>query len=298
MCRILKAAITLHRISTLQINYNMRHTTVHGTLDNWFVKLFWNSAYRIRVAHMYADNLSGLENWLAPSWWQTIIWSTDNLSRCWITVNRTSGITFQRKWSLNTFESYKTFSYMEMSSKISLQWHHNGLDGVSNHQPRHCLLSRLFGRRSKKTPGTGEFPAQMASSAENISIWWRHHAVCSNGCHFVWSLYAERNVCIIEICRFLAQYGSLGSHFSEIISVCKMAAILSSPLFSQSKLCTIEICLGNYHKHKLNDRRCCQLFLRWSTFGCRSTCDSLAIQYHPSNMTYMYMQRDIINQCS
>ena len=44
------------------------------------------------------------------------------------------------------------------------------------------------GRRSKKTsefrvtglcvgnsPGTGEFPAQMASNAENVSIWWRHH---------------------------------------------------------------------------------------------------------------------------
>ena len=23
--------------------------------------------------------------------------------------------------------------------------------------------------------GTGEFPAQMASYAENVSIWWRHH---------------------------------------------------------------------------------------------------------------------------
>ena len=23
--------------------------------------------------------------------------------------------------------------------------------------------------------GTGEFPAQMASNAENVSIWWRHH---------------------------------------------------------------------------------------------------------------------------
>ena len=22
---------------------------------------------------------------------------------------------------------------------------------------------------------TGEFPAQMASDAENVSIWWRHH---------------------------------------------------------------------------------------------------------------------------
>ena len=60
---------------------------------------------------------------------------------------------------------------------------------MSNHQPRHCLLNRLFERRSKKTsklrvtglcagnsPGTGEFPAQMASNAENVSIWWCHHA--------------------------------------------------------------------------------------------------------------------------
>ena len=23
--------------------------------------------------------------------------------------------------------------------------------------------------------GTGEFPAQMASNAENVPIWWRHH---------------------------------------------------------------------------------------------------------------------------
>ena len=33
----------------------------------------------------------------------------------------------------------------------SLRWRHNGHDGVSNHQPRHCLLNRLFGCRSKKT---------------------------------------------------------------------------------------------------------------------------------------------------
>ena len=71
-----------------------------------------------------------------------------------------------------------------------LQWRHNGSDSVSNHQPHDCLLNRLFRRRSKKTPkfgvtgfcagnspGTGGFPTQMASYAENVSIWWRHHAV-------------------------------------------------------------------------------------------------------------------------
>ena len=70
----------------------------------------------------------------------------------------------------------------------SLQWRHNEQDNVSNHQPHDCILKRLFGRRSKITsklrvtglcagnsPGTGEFPAQRASNAENVSIWWRHH---------------------------------------------------------------------------------------------------------------------------
>ena len=30
---------------------------------------------------------------------------------------------------------------------------------------------------AENSPGTGEFPAQITSNAENISIWWRHHVV-------------------------------------------------------------------------------------------------------------------------
>ena len=50
------------------------------------------------------------------------------------------------------------------------------------------MLNCWFRRRSKKTsnlrvtglcagnsPVTGEYPAQRASNAENVSIWWRHH---------------------------------------------------------------------------------------------------------------------------
>ena len=74
---------------------------------------------------------------------------------------------------------------------VALRWHHNDHAGVSNYQPHGCLLNRLFRRKSKKTsklrvtglcagnsPGTGEFPAQMASYAKNVSIWWRHHGAC------------------------------------------------------------------------------------------------------------------------
>ena len=33
----------------------------------------------------------------------------------------------------------------------TLQWRHNERDGISNHQPRDCLLNHLFRCRSKKT---------------------------------------------------------------------------------------------------------------------------------------------------
>ena len=67
--------------------------------------------------------------------------------------------------------------------KYASQWRRNERDGVSKHQPHDCLLNLLFRRRSKKTsklrvtslcegnsPVNGEFPAQRASKAENVSI--------------------------------------------------------------------------------------------------------------------------------
>ena len=100
---------------------------------------------------------------------------------------------------------------------LSLRWRHNGRDSVSNHQPHDCLLNRLFRRRSKKTsklrvtglcvgnsPGTGEFPAQMASKAENVSIWWRHHGNLNIG-----MLWRPHSLPPWEMClRFQTQFGN------------------------------------------------------------------------------------------
>ena len=96
---------------------------------------------------------------------------------------------YEMAWCLKEIIDYLHPWWLHsLTSQRTLRWRHNGQDDVSNHQPHHCLLNCLFGRRSKKTsklrvtglcagnsPGTGEFPAQMASNAENVSIWWRHH---------------------------------------------------------------------------------------------------------------------------
>ena len=36
-------------------------------------------------------------------------------------------------------------------------------------------MLRVTGLCAGNSPVTGEFPAHMASNAENVSIWWRHH---------------------------------------------------------------------------------------------------------------------------
>ena len=80
--------------------------------------------------------------------------------------------------------------HFQLGLQYTLQWRHNGRDSVSNHQPHDCLLRRRSKKTSKlhvtglcagNSPRTGEFPEQMTSYAENVSIWWRHHEHCASG---------------------------------------------------------------------------------------------------------------------
>ena len=118
----------------------------------------------------------------------------------------------------------------------SLRWRRNGHDGVANHQPHHCLLNRLFGCRSKKasklrvtglcvgnSPGTGEFPAQMVSNAENVSIWWRHHVPPGT---YIRQVESNESASVAGFMVYWSRIGSLStqnlghkSSFSPISSV-------------------------------------------------------------------------------
>ena len=107
----------------------------------------------------------------------------------------------------------------------TLQWRNNGRNSVSNHQPHDCLLNRLFRRRSKKasklratglyagnSPGTGEFPAQMASRAENVSIWWRHQ---DNRYTLNWCAVTSSVILIIEAEWIIYELVNLASNGSN-----------------------------------------------------------------------------------
>ena len=69
-----------------------------------------------------------------------------------------------------------------------LQWRHNDHDSVSNHQPRGCLLNRLFRRRSKKISklritglcvkkSPGPVNSLHKGPVTRKMFVWRHHAL-------------------------------------------------------------------------------------------------------------------------
>ena len=106
-------------------------------------------------------------------------------------TNKDIKLNERKEYSLSALVKIMTCSLSgaERSPKnCPLQWRHNERGSVSNHQRLHSLLNCRFRRRSKKasklrvtglcggnSPANGEFPAQKASNAEHVSIWWRHH---------------------------------------------------------------------------------------------------------------------------
>ena len=117
----------------------------------------------------------------------------------------------------------------------SLQWRHNGCYGVSNHQPRDCLLKRSFRRRSKKTsklrvtglcvgnsPVTGEFPAQMTSNAENVST-----DGMMDGKWFTISMFPLDLVCKNVGKMMFQNLHSIFTHFSNMHNTKKMPVLIN-----------------------------------------------------------------------
>ena len=111
-------------------------------------------------------------------------------------------------WRLVSLDMHGWYSSFRIPVVNTLQWRHNGRDGILNHQPDDCLLNRLFRHRSKKTsklrvtdlcagnpPMTGEFPAQMTSNAANVSIWWRHYEKLGQVVHCRLSSIVYHNLC-------------------------------------------------------------------------------------------------------
>ena len=107
-----------------------------------------------------------------------------NVRGAWISTPRTSAILRRiccRRWVSENKGWWSRNPHYSDTIKGTI---------VSNHRRLECSRNHLFRRRSKKTPKlcvtclcegnspvTDESPTQRTSNAENVSIWWRHHAM-------------------------------------------------------------------------------------------------------------------------
>ena len=159
----------------------------------------------------------------------SLIWT-----RSWVTSglkpNDANFISLQRKYKFkgDVRTAKQSNSACITHAQSLLQWRHNGHEGVSNHQPHVCLLNLLFRRRSKKTsklrvtgicegnsPVTREFPTQMGSDTESVSIWWCHNdnlitdasslasitGILRNGKGFTWLKLIWQNHIYLMACQ-------------------------------------------------------------------------------------------------
>ena len=163
--RVAYKCVTLYWcLFLLDFTYSIYHIYIYDTHDDiirW--PLQDNSNFEMSMQFIYISYLY-------------VIWLPCGLEYGWLCF---ISFVWYTNIMLKTKRSYNCHTQTFFSDWNTLRWRHNELDGVSEHQPHDCLLSRLFGRRSKETPklrvtglcagnspGTGEFPAQMASNAE------------------------------------------------------------------------------------------------------------------------------------
>ena len=92
----------------------------------------------------------------------------------------------------------------------------------SRRRSKKTLKLRVTGLCVGNSPGTGEFPTQRASNAENVSIWWSHHdMLLPSFCASVFSSFFMywcnlstganwmRNIHTFNLCFSLIYYGQL-----------------------------------------------------------------------------------------
>ena len=132
-----------------------------------------------------------------------------------------------------TVRAHVWISYIIMSIVIiyflyqsSLQWRHKRRDDVSPPsrlftQPfiqaqnnENTKAIRVTGLCAGNSPVNGEFPAQMASNAENISIWWRHYVAT----HHIPTEYPKN--CIHVLPFVMSCCGRVLVEFTPILQGC------------------------------------------------------------------------------
>ena len=160
--------------------------TIHINFQYKFVQLFydWFNSLRLKwrrmsvMASQITGNLSVCPT--AVSSWQQQIYQRSallTLSGDWF--NTRSVMTWEHfrhywplmRWILPHYSDVIMDAMASLITSLTSVY----LTVFIHAQIKENIKVRVTGLCAGNSPETGEFPAQMASNTENVSIWWRHH---------------------------------------------------------------------------------------------------------------------------
>ena len=111
------------------------------------------------------------------AWWYDVPWGHNSQYMCSIHLQFPSCLETEKAAS-NKLSTCRWFHYIDVimaaiaSQITSLTIVYSTIYSDADQWRHHISASLAF--------LTGEFPAQMVSNAENVSIWWRHHGMSSS----------------------------------------------------------------------------------------------------------------------
>ena len=128
--------------------------TSHGLLKH----ISWSPFY---ICFLYTHVIKLLETSTGIYWGYAVSWS--DALYLHLRAFQESGLLNEKKMDIFPPQFPHSSTHLKSSymyhinvpctwdAPCTLRWRHNERDGIWNHQPHDCLLSRLFRRRSKKT---------------------------------------------------------------------------------------------------------------------------------------------------
>ena len=153
-------------VVTLGLMCLLLHSDSRGRI-RWCM-ILWLASYQFPSFSLTCSNQGQNVRHHQSIWWSKII-QIKHCSHCVMSFHKI----FMTAWAI----------------RFSIHWRHN--ERLKWQASRFVTQVFFFRRRSKEiskvratglstgnSPVTGEFPAQMSSNAENVSIWWRHHVRC------------------------------------------------------------------------------------------------------------------------
>ena len=123
------------------------------------------------------------------------------ISSCWCVLKTAWHVFYNRTYLMLDNRSAISHALPQVSAKRAVDRE----DNVFRRRSKKTSKLRVTGLCAGNSPGTGEFSAQMASNAENVPIWWRHHVRCgfSSYCALPLGAYGARRLVAIAMAALL-----------------------------------------------------------------------------------------------